>query len=205
MDGTSKRIISENNLKVIYDIGAYKGEFAKIAKKSFPDNHIYMFEANPSRKSPIKETDKIKWFNGVLSDKEEAEVKFYYRDNTGDSYYRENTNNYKDDDYKLLKTTTLEKVISDNDLKLPEFIKIDTQGSELDILSKVDLSECIAVHCEVPAIDQVYNHGAPTHKDYMKFFTSNGFLHNKVIKDHVKGRVTKQHDIVFSKVDLKND
>ena len=203
MDETSKRIISDNKLTVIYDIGAYKGDFAKKAKKTFPDNHLYMFEANPSRKSPIKETDKIKWFNGVLSDKEDVEVKFYYRDNTGDSYYRENTNNYKDDDYKLLKTTTLEKIISDNELELPEFIKIDTQGSELDILSKVDLSKCIAVHCEVPAIDQVYNHGAPTYNEYLEFFTSNGFSYNNIIKNHVKKGVTVQHDVLFTKIEVQ--
>ena len=199
MDEIVKRIISENNLTVIYDIGAYQGWFAKKAKKAFPNNHLYMFEANPSRKSPIKVTDKIKWFNEVLSDKEDVEVKFYYRDNTGDSYYRENTSNYKDDDYKLLKTTTLEKIVFDNNLELPQFIKIDTQGSELDILSKVDLSECIAVHCEVPAEGQIYNHGAPNHEQYMTFFSSKGFIYNKVVKDHVKGKVTKQHDIIFSK------
>lgn len=199
MEETSKRIISENNLTVIYDIGAYQGSFAKKAKKAFPNNHLYMFEANPSKKSPIKVTDKIKWFNGVLSDKEDVEVKFYYRDNTGDSYYRENTGNYKDDDYKLLKTTTLEKIIFDNNLELPQFIKIDTQGSELDILSKVDLSECIAVHCEVPAENQMYNQDAPNHEQYMAFFMSKGFIYNKVVKDHVKGKVTMQHDIIFSK------
>ena len=199
MDEIVKRIISENNLTVIYDIGAYQGWFAKKVKKAFPNNHLYMFEANPSRKSPIKVTDKIKWFNEVLSDKEDVEVKFYYRDNTGDSYYRENTSNYKDDDYKLLKTTTLEKIVFDNNLELPQFIKIDTQGSELDILSKVDLSECIAVHCEVPAEGQVYNHGAPNHEQYMAFFMSKGFIYNKVVKDHVKGKVTMQHDIIFSK------
>lgn len=205
MDKTSKRIINDNKLTVIYDIGAYQGDFAKKAKKAFPDNHLYMFEANPSRKSPIEVTDKIKWFNGVLSDKEDVEVKFYYRDNTGDSYYRENTNNYQDDDYKLLKTKTLEKVISDNNLELPEFIKIDTQGSELDILSKVDLSNCIAIHCEVPAEGQIYNHGAPDHEQYIAFFRSKGFIYNKVVKDHVKREVIVQHDIIFSKVDFKND
>jgi FkbM family methyltransferase len=205
MDKTSNRIINDNKLTVIYDIGAYQGDFAKKAKKAFPDNHLYMFEANPSRKSPIEVTDKIKWFNGVLSDKEDVEVKFYYRDNTGDSYYRENTNNYQDDDYKLLKTKTLEKVISDNNLELPEFIKIDTQGSELDILSKVDLSNCIAIHCEVPAEGQIYNHGAPDHEQYIAFFRSKGFIYNKVVKDYVKREVIVQHDIIFSKVDFKND
>tara|TARA_R110000796_G_scaffold62666_3_gene144535 strand:- start:679 stop:1296 length:618 start_codon:yes stop_codon:yes gene_type:complete len=205
MDATSKKVILENNITVVYDIGAYNGEFAKAARAQFSNHTIYMFEANPNKKSPLPVDDRTKWFNVVLSNKENIEVKFYYINNTGDSYYRENTKNYQEDDYKLLKTKTLEKVISDNNLELPEFIKIDTQGSELDILSKVDLSNCIAIHCEVPAEGQIYNHGAPDHEQYIAFFRSKGFIYNKVVKDHVKREVIVQHDIIFSKVDFKND
>lgn len=200
MDEISEKIINENNIDVVYDIGAYKGSFSIKASKTFPNICLYMFEANPYRQSPIPVTDKIKWFNGVLSNVKDVIIKFYYRNNTGDSYYKENTHNYNDDDYKLLTTTTLEDIILKNDLKLPQFIKIDTQGSELDILSKVDLSECVAIHCEVPAKGQVYNHGAPSYEEYMAFFSSKGFIYNRVVKDHVKGKVTVQHDIIFSKI-----
>lgn len=36
-------------------------------------------------------------------------------------------------------------------------------------------------------------------------FRSKGFIYNKVVKDHVKREVIVQHDIIFSKVNFKND
>lgn len=199
MDATIKKIITENNLSVIYDIGAHNGNFSRQIFDNFKSADVFMFEANPQKSQPRWSLGKYKWFNVVLSDQQQI-VKFYYNNGTGDSYYLENTRHYSEDKFKLVSTDTLNNVANENQLPAPEFIKIDTQGSELDILSQTDLSNCAAVFCEVPAVNQVYNHGAPTHEQYVNFFKQHGFNHKKLVKDHVKQNVVLQHDIIFSKM-----
>lgn len=75
-------------------------------------------------------------FNVVLSDMIKT-VTFYQSnqtDDTGDLYYKENTQFYKNISGTEVKTNTLSKLIHENNLPTPDYIKIDTQGVELDIL-----------------------------------------------------------------------
>ena len=199
MDATIKKIITDNNISVIYDIGAHNGNFSKQVFNNFKSASVYMFEANSKKKQPKWSIGKYKWFNTVLSNKKDS-VKFYSNNSTGDSYYIENTKHYSEKDFIWVNTNTLNNVIMENQLPIPQFIKIDTQGSELDILCQTDMSNCVAVHCEVPAIGQVYNHGAPTNQQYIDFFYQNGFTYKKLVKDIKKQKVTVQHDIIFSKI-----
>ena len=63
------------NLEIIYDIGAYKGEWSKgISKKSLKNKKFYLFEANVSNEKYLIDT-KFDYFLGVLSDTKK-ELKF---------------------------------------------------------------------------------------------------------------------------------
>lgn len=201
-------IIVNNNVNVVYDIGAFKGEFTKKIYGIKPTANIYAFEANRMRSRPrwSKSIDTIQWFNKVLSNTIE-ERKFYSLGTTGDSLYKEVYNNkHKEKNVKIVTTDTLENIIKEHNLQLPEFIKIDVQGSELDVLSKTDLSKCVAIHCEIPMEGIVYNQDAPIRQEYFSFFDKKGFKYNKFIKNLRIGKQEKrtvvQQDYIFSKVKL---
>jgi len=197
-----------DDIKVLYDIGAFDGDFTRNFLKRNPEAKSFMFEANSKRSLPHDLLDH-KWFNVVLG--EGKAVPFYYRNGTGDSYYKEidDTGAYTDStryDTLFVTTQKLSSFVESGNIPLPDMIKIDTQGSELDILSGCDeiLEHTKYVHCEVPAYGRVYNVGAPSRDEYMEFFSEAGFKHHTVVKDHVKKGVTMQHDIIFLKEEIND-
>ena len=190
-------------LRVVYDIGAYKGVFTK-RLNAFLNSEFYMFEASPHNNKP-NELKHCHWYNAVLSNKDDKEITWY--DNaTGSSYYVENPNyatvKYKEIKLKTKKLSTLQK---ENSIPYPDLIKIDTQGSELDILQDcVDILDyCKLIHCEIPAQGVEPYIGTPSYEEYMNFFNQNGFIYNIKIKDHLKKRqILIQHDCFFMKEEI---
>ena len=81
------------DISVIYDIGAYQGEWSKnLSKTSLKKKDFILFEANETNSEYLKKT-KFEYFIGVLSN-EKKKINFYSRKLTGDSYYREQTSGY---------------------------------------------------------------------------------------------------------------
>ena len=184
------------NINVVYDIGAHKGYFKRFCEKIIPNVVVHQFEANPNKiKSGI-------WHQVALSHTDNAEVTFYCNGGTGDSYYIE-TDEFKKSEYEsiILKTKRLDTYVKENNLPLPDFIKIDVQGAELDILKGCDeiINHCKLIHCEVPAKGVEFNKGAPNQKSYFDFFDLHGFKFKTKIKDHKANDVLIQHDYIFSK------
>lgn len=187
-------------MTILYDIGAYKGEFTRQMIRKNPSIISYMFEANTICKKPA-DLQNHHWFNTVLSRKDVDSVLFYSKNGTGDSYYKETdlTNAYADSTtYQLSRRET--KHLSDFDIPLPDIIKIDTQGSELDILSdcKEILNSCNTIYCEIPAKGVVYNYGAPSHEEYIDFFKTYGFYIIKTSSKYAQGLVV-QHDVILKR------
>jgi FkbM family methyltransferase len=121
-------------INTVYDIGAYRGDFSNyLNNTSLKNRDFYLFEANIKNKKYLERFD-YQYFINVLSDRIK-EITFYSKSLSGDSYYLEQTNFYSSSDAQNLTTTTLDEIVIANELPLPEFIKIDTQGSELDILN----------------------------------------------------------------------
>ncbi len=69
-----------------------------------------------------------------------------------------------------LPMTTLEKVLDDEELKV-DYIKLDTQGSELDILSGLNKNLPLFIKTEISFV--------PIYKDGALFFELGKFLYNK--------------------------
>ena len=81
-------------IDVIYDIGAFRGEWSYFLNKtSLKDKEFFLFEANEENKEYLKKLN-FKYFIEVLSNKEKN-VEFYSQVSTGDSYFIEQTNVYK--------------------------------------------------------------------------------------------------------------
>jgi FkbM family methyltransferase len=193
------------SINCIYDIGGWMGYWTEnMSNGILKEKEFIIFEANPYYADALSKLGK-KVFIDVLSDKKGLEVEYYDAPLSGESYYKENTNYYKDHIPKKRITNTLDSIIEENNLILPDFIKIDTQGSELDILKGgiKAINNAKVVYTECPIIK--YNLGAPNIQDYLNFFDYFGFYPMNILETHFMDNVLVQIDIVFMKKELKNN
>ena len=187
------------SIEIIYDVGAYKGEWSKhYSNTSLKNKKFYLFEANNNNKRFLINT-KFDYFIGVLSN-EKKKLKFYTRKLSGDSYYRELSERYaKEVEFKLVSAETLNEVVKKNDFEFPNFIKIDTQGSEIDILkgSNKILSNCNLIYLETPIIE--YNMGSPNLSENVKYLNSIGYIPYDICEVHYIDEMLVQIDILYIK------
>lgn len=122
----------------ILDIGAHFGEFAQTAKIYFPETKIVCIEANKDCEETLRLTG-FEYHIVLLGSLNNSKVIFFKNKedptSTGNSIYRELTHHYRDDNIikEQLIMKTLDKLFVDKDKNF-DLIKINTQGSEIDIL-----------------------------------------------------------------------
>ena len=158
--------------KNILDIGACNGSWTLLVKGIFPQSNILMIEANHDKEKILKKIGNYKI--ALLSSEEKKEVNYYKSvgsDASGNSIYLENTN-YKFIPEKRI-TSTL-KVILPKDSNY-DLIKMDVQGSELDIikggLDIVKKSKFLLLELQIFE----YNKDAPMIHDVVKFLKGINF------------------------------
>ena len=214
MDRRLKVVVRElrnagHELNVVYDIGANDGRFMSGWRNEFENAQWICMEANPKNHNKyaglMGASDH--YFHTVLSDENDKTVRFYSSENgdtTGDSYYKEMTRNYTDK-YQELTTKTLNTVIEERSLPLPDFIKMDTQGSEVDIMKGGEeaFQHAKLVLVETPVMP--YNEGAPSFSDYINQMYEYGFIPTGIEHIAMRLNVVNQMDIVFVKSDINNE
>lgn len=149
--------------RVVYDIGSCILHWTEGAKKIWPDAHYFLFEAN--RDLEFIYTDQpYTYFLEILSDIENKKVKYYKSPVHigGNSYYKENNDLvFNEDRFEWRNTKTLDGLVKEYGLPYPDLIKIDVQGSEIDILKggKETIEKAKRLIVELQCVD--YNRGAP--------------------------------------------
>ena len=185
------------SLECFYDIGAHEGHWSLEMQRVFPNAHFEMFEANPSKENFLKQTG-LSFHLGPLS-KEKTEVFFYAKGSTGDSVYQENSATFQGVEPVSLQAQRLDDVVEGAQLRAPDVIKLDTQGSELDIIAggSKAFEAAKVVHTECPVV--AYNLGAPTFDMYISALSEAGFLPHRICEVHDRKGVLVQIDILFLK------
>jgi len=186
--------------KSILDIGANVGQFYNEIKNIFPNSYYYLVEGSESCEV-VLETLNVDYSICLLSDSEK-EVDFYIRKNeprcTGNSIYRENTSFYDDDQIIIEKkqTKTLSNLLNNQTFDL---IKIDVQGSEIDIINGgLDIiKEAKGILMEVSLME--YNQNAPTKEFVYEYMDNLGFKPVELIGNinHPLTYELIQQDILF--------
>ena len=146
----------------------------------------------------------LDFFNVTLSEPGKSSVRFYNAGATGNSYYKENTVIFDNSSSVELPCTTLDKIINQYKLPIPNFLKIDTQGSEIDILKgfqNLTMVDFVLIEC--PIIQ--YNHGAPNIHDYLTYFKKFNFIPIEIAEIHKIDHVVLQIDILFASQTIKSD
>lgn len=185
----------------ILDIGANTGDWAKEAKSVWPEASIFCIEGCTACEPYLKAAG-FPYRIALLGDSV-REVDFYKATysatGTGNSYMREKTEWFDNPDIEKRELVPL-SLIFGNDVTY-DLIKLDTQGSELDIIrGGMELcSRAKHILTEVAVSD--YNEGAPLMPDVILFMNAIGFTKFQIVDDivHPKTRELIQHDVLFTK------
>jgi hypothetical protein len=164
--------------KVIYDIGACVLHWTKVAQRVWPNATIVVFDAFASAQ--------FLWpphpsYLGLLSD-EKKTVQFWQnkRNPTGNSYYKEIGSSdpnlyFPESEFVTMETRTLDDVVQSNHFPLPDLIKIDVQGAEIDILKGATQTLAQTQRLIVELQSTQYNRGAPLVTNSLPWIESHGW------------------------------
>ena len=214
-----------NNFKLLIDIGAHKGESIKLFSKNFIIKKIISFEASPINFEYLKKKikDNKQGYNNteiVLENKalgaEEKIIEFNQFNESSSStikeidkeskYYKRkfrliNFLNNKETYQKIkIKISKLKEYIEKNNIKKIDFMKIDTEGYEFEILlgleNKIKLVDIIMFEHHY---DNMIKKGY-TFEDINKLLIKNSF--NKIYKSRMPFRKTFEY--IYKREELIN-
>ena len=158
------------------DIGAYVGEWTEQFLEVFPGKKVLMLEAQESKKSFLEKVtakyNDVNYLIGLLSATNGNVVSFYENETAS---HVGSANENKTGGGKEYLTQTLDRVIETNNYPLPDFMKLDVQGHELEVLKGAE--KCIA-NCEVCLLEVSFldlNTGDPLVLDTFNFMDKKGF------------------------------
>jgi FkbM family methyltransferase len=141
-------------------------------RRHFPHARIVAIDANDRVGGRIAEADDTLF--EVLSEQDGREVTFYKTiggSGTGDSYYRENTQHYAEENHtrEVRYTKKLSTLLAELGIQKVDYLKLDTQGSELDILRGMDhyLQDTDFIQMEAAVVN--WNEGGCTLDEVLQY------------------------------------
>jgi len=193
--------------RVFYDIGA-NDPFSvtgqqQVYKPLMPQTRFFLFEAM-AKHEPALERSKEPYAIAVLGSEDGAEKIFYetklFAAGVGDSYYRDRTPVYGAEAVVETRhlTRRLDTLVAELGWPKPDFIKLDTQGSELDILRGAPACLAAAQGLQIECNIERLNEDAPMLADVLAFTENAGFRLFDVIQLHfAPWRQLVQVDAIF--------
>lgn len=160
-------------------MGAYVGEWSLLAKAIFPEARILMIEPQQSKGAILgdmcsKDPQHLSYVQALLGPEAEENVTFYLNE-TVSSVLTEWEQ--PPGSREVMAMTTLDKICDASPMGLPDLIKLDVQGYELEVLKgarhllKVYPPEALVL--EVSLID--VNKGAPLWGEVDRWLSEQGY------------------------------
>ena len=196
------------NPSFVLDIGAFEGEWTSDFLEVFPNTKVLMLEAQNSKREQL--TNIIKKFNNVqfeialLSSEDGKEVSFY--ENETASHIQlpiatiepcEGTN--------FLTTHKVDTILNDIQFPLPDFLKLDVQGHELEVLkgARAALHHAEIVLLEISFLD--LGDGTPLAIEVIQFMDNHNFQMYDITQFMRRpfDRALYQLDVMFIKKNSK--
>jgi FkbM family methyltransferase len=188
--------------KTVLDIGAHTGEFYELIRNVFPESYVFSIEGNQGCEPYLQRLGHPYLIRYLGREQKKTILYKTVADKlcTGDSLYREVTDHYSGQ--QLIEQEVALRTIDDTfkEETMFDLIKLDTQGSELDILAggpKV-AKKAKGILMEVSYIK--YNEGAPLYDDVIKFMTEFGFTEKDILNETKWSRDGLDHlqrDLLF--------
>lgn len=156
----------------VVDIGAYEGYWTRDFLEVYPEAKILMLEAQSSKEEKLKmvcrdfsNTD----YHIALLSSEDGKEFFFIESETASHITADAA-----EGARKLKGETLDQILERKQLPLPDFLKLDVQGFELEVLKGGSKSLAHAQFCilEVSLLDL---DGTPLMLEVMNYMDSKGF------------------------------
>lgn len=162
--------------KLVLDIGAYEGNWATSFLSIFPKTNILMVEGQEGKKSILQQktidNPQLEYQIALLGSSEQnVEFNIY---ETASSVLKENNETDAKTENRTL--TTLDLLIGNTHFENADFIKIDTQGYELEILKGAEktMQQAEFILLEVSLIDVYKN--CPLVAEVITYMQAKGFV-----------------------------
>lgn len=198
---TLLNFLYNNKINSMLDIGANTGDFSQVIRSIFPNIKIFCIEANSNCERDLK-LKNMEYVIECLSDTEK-EINFFVSTigdgkNTGASYFKELTKFYSDGNYiaTKVKTKTLDGIF--NKQEIYDFIKLDTQGSEIDIikggLNLIKRAKFLMIEMSI----RPYNENAPLKDEVVNYLKQIGYHPIIKTEEHIdENGIVFQDDWIF--------
>jgi FkbM family methyltransferase len=163
--------------KLVVDVGAYVGDWTRMCRRVFPDASILMIEPQAAAQSVLQEISardrNIDVAHALLGGRSDSQIPFYEAE-SGSSVLTE----WEREGQQATATidmTTLDALAADTAFAMPDLLKLDVQGYELEILKGAAraLASAEAVLMEVNFID--IHSGAPLFHEVIRFMEEREF------------------------------
>lgn len=189
----------------IIDIGACSGEWTRDVKSVFPKARVLMIEARQAEERNLQATAKayggeVDYVVSLLGAASKASTTFYLTlGGTGSSVLPENSDVPRQE--TSLSMTTLDELAARSGFESAEFLKLDVQGYELEVLQGGQKALAVADVVLMEISVWQYNRGAPLLRDVVNFMWEHGFRTYDICsfirrpQDHV----LLQTDVIFVK------
>jgi FkbM family methyltransferase len=178
----------------ILDVGAYEGRFSRGVRQIFTKAHILMVDAlaeqGPVLADVCRELGNAEHLITVLGDREADATPFFVVNTelrpdlvkTGSSKFKENADFPMDE--RTLPQRTLASIVAGRGGLTFQFVKLDVQGAELDVLRGLgyQLSMVEVILMELSLVD--YNKGAPLISTVLSTLNEMGFVLYDIVEEH---------------------
>lgn len=189
------------------DIGAYSGEWTKVFKKIYPTAKVLMIEAQDKMASRLQEVCDLYQgdvcYESTLLGATDGEQVTFVEAGFGSSIFEENSSYDRSPVQKTL--TRLDSLLGRYpDFQKVDFLKLDVQGYELEVLKgaeqAVDLAEFVLMEASLIPI----NKGCPLFADVLAFMERVNFrLLDLCAQYRRKDGALWQTDLLFVKNDSR--
>jgi len=183
--------------KTVIDVGAFEGNWSRMARAIWPQSQIVMFEPNTAKREQLARVARdvtANTFAELLGAEDGASVSFNVM-STGSSVYSERSPLQRTTEDRRLRR--LDAVLPT--IERPGLLKIDTQGYELEVLKGATglMDKLEAILLEVAIIE--INEGAPLLDKVVSFMRDLGFVTYDILEIHRRplDQATNQIDILF--------
>ncbi len=188
--------------KVVLDIGAYQGEWTVLCKSIWPSCSVLMLEAAPARMAKLRELAAslagVGARQALLGPTPRPSVPFYEQESASSVLPESAKTGQPSTDLSM---QTLDEAVSDTEFAAPDFVKVDVQGYELEVLKggRKALQSAEAALLEVNLLE-IYE-GAPLLHEALCFMASEGFRAYDVCTLYRRplDRALWQMDMIFAR------
>jgi|CXWL01.1.fsa_nt_gi FkbM family methyltransferase len=198
--------LSQNGIKPNYviDIGANMGEWTLLLKSIFTESKVLMIEPQSKHKESLENICKINpdcfFSQSLLGATIQNAIDFYVADdgfgNAGSSVFPENSN--VPVRAVQMPMTTLDSLILQFNIGSPDFIKLDVQGYELEVLRGAEKTMSNAAFVLLEVSTWPYNLGGPLMDEVIEWMSEKGFIVYDVCGIHRRNDGTLlQIDMLF--------